>query len=99
MKIQLLNFFSKKINQIKNIDKILSTCIYMELVDQDYNNKNANQVLDIQQIEKISNFILSNKFEYVLILNDVDEINDFDLNQVLHEIDEEGLLTLNQKNL
>ena len=40
----------------------------MELVDQDYNNKNANQVLDIQQIEKISNFILSNKFEYVLIL-------------------------------
>ena len=99
MKIGLLNFCSKKINQIKNIDKILSTCIYMELVNEDYNNKNANQVLEIQQIKKISNFILSNKFEYVLILNDVDEINDFDLNQVLDEIDEEGILTLNQKKI
>jgi hypothetical protein len=32
-------------------------------------------------------------------LNDVDEINDFDLNQVLDEIDEEGILTLNQKKI
>ena len=58
---------------------------------EDKAQRYANHVLEIQQIKKISNFILSNKFEYVLVLNDVDEINDFDLNQVLDEIDEEGI--------